>query len=83
METIDISNQIQGVFNIALKNSKAGEGIIYHSGPYASGPHRKDALMAALEGKCFIIQRRIREGWFAYIAIKASEKYTKSMRGTL
>jgi len=83
MEPTDISNQLQGIFNIVLKNSKAGEKIIYHSGPYASGPHKKDALTAALQGKCFIIQRRIRDGWFAYIAIKASEKYSKSMRGIL
>jgi hypothetical protein len=81
MAEINITRQIQGVFSITLRNSDAGDEIVYHIGDHASGPHKTDALKAALEGKCFIFQRRIREGLFSYIAVKASEKHSKRMRG--
>ncbi len=81
MVEINIAKQNQGIFEIILRNSDAGDEIVYHVGDHASGPHKKDALMAALEGKCFIFQRRIREGLFSYIAVKASEKHSKAMRG--
>jgi hypothetical protein len=81
MAEINVSKQSQGAFDIALRDAEAGDEIVYHIGPYADGHHKRDALRAALDGRCFIFQRKISDEMFSYIAVKASEKHTKRVKG--
>lgn len=80
MVEIRIARQGKGTFPTSLEEAAVGDEIIYHVGPYASGPHKADALRAALEGKCFILQRKMGNGKFSYIAVKATEKHTRKMK---
>lgn len=81
MVEINILKDGKGSFPVALKSAMAGDEIVYHIGKYASGPHKADALSAALEGKCFIFQRRLGDELFSYVAVKASEKHERKMKG--
>jgi len=81
MTEINIIKDGKGSFPNTLQEAEAGDDIIYHIGKYAAGPHKSDALQAALEGKCFIFQRRLGDELFAYVAVKASDKHTKRMKG--
>ena len=81
MAEINIIKDGKGSFPVALQEAVVGDEIVYHIGQYASGPHKSDALSAALEGKCFIFQRRLGDELFSYVAVKASDKHTKRMKG--
>jgi hypothetical protein len=81
MTEINILKDGKGSFPVTLQEAEVGDEIVYHIGRYASGPHKADALQAALDGKCFIFQRRMEDDVFAYVAVKASEKHTKRMKG--
>ena len=81
MAEINILKDPKGSFPDILQQSEAGDEIVYHIGNYASGPHKSDALSAALEGKCFIFQRRLGDELFSYVAVKASNKHAKRMKG--
>tara|TARA_R110000868_G_scaffold143171_2_gene360988 strand:+ start:6031 stop:6285 length:255 start_codon:yes stop_codon:yes gene_type:complete len=83
MVEISISRQGKGTFPASLEEAAVGDEIIYHVGKYASGPHKDDALQAALNGKCFIFQRRLGQELFSYVAVKASAKHEKKMRGLM
>lgn len=83
MVEISISRQGKGKFPASLEEAAVGDEIIYHVGKYASGPHKDDALQAALNGRCFIFQRRLGQELFSYVAVKASAKHEKKMRGIL
>lgn len=80
MVEISIARQGKGTFPTSLEEAEVGDEIIYHVGKYASGPHKDDALQAALNGKCFIFQRRLGQELFSYVAVKASAKHEKRMR---
>lgn len=80
MVEISIARQGKGAFPVSLEGAAVGDEIIYHVGKYASGPHKDDALQAALNGKCFIFQRRLGQELFSYVAVKASAKHEKRMR---
>jgi hypothetical protein len=80
MVEISIARQGKGTFPTSLEAAAVGDEIIYHVGKYASGPHKDDALQAALNGKCFIFQRRLGQELFSYVAVKASPKHEKRMR---
>ena len=77
MTEINIVKLGAGSFPVTLEKAEAGDEIVYHVGQYASGPHKADALRAALDGSCFLTQRRMGVEKFAYIAIKATDKYKK------
>jgi hypothetical protein len=79
MAEIRISKQGKGTFPASLEGAAVGDEIIYHVGKYASGPHKDDALQAALNGKCFIFQRRLGQELFSYVAVKASSKHERKM----
>ena len=81
MVEINIIKDGKGSFHATLQEAETGDQIVYHIGKYASGPHKDDALKAALEGSCFIYQRRFGTDLFAYIAVKASDKHAKRMKG--
>ena len=81
MTEISISKKGKGEFPVALEEAAVGDEIVYHIGKYAGGPHKDDALQAALSGKCFIVQRRLGQELFSYIAVKASAKHEKRMKG--
>lgn len=83
MVEISIARQGRGAFPVSLEEAKVGDEIIYHVGKYASGPHKDDALQAALNGRCFIFQRRLGQELFSYVAVKASAKHEKKMRGLM
>ena len=70
MAQIDITNEPEGMFQHALANATRGDEIVYHIGPYASGPHKKQALRQATIGTCIIYQRRVGRGMFEYCARK-------------
>ena len=74
MAEINIIKDGKGSFPVALQEAEAGDEIIYHIGKYAAGPHKSDALQSALEGRCFIFQRRLGEELFSYVAVKAKDK---------
>jgi len=78
MPEINIVKFGEGSFPVTLQEAEAGDEIVYHVGPFASGPHKSDALRAALDGSCFILQRKMGNGKFAYIAVKATDKYKKN-----
>ena len=80
MVEISIARQGKGAFPVSLEEAAVGDEIVYHVGKYASGPHKDDALQAALNGKCFIFQRRLGQELFSYVAVKASAKHEKRMR---
>jgi hypothetical protein len=81
MVEINIIKDREGSFPVTLEEAETGDQIVYHIGKYASGPHKNDALKAALDGRCFIYQRRYGGELFAYIAVKASDKHAKRMKG--
>jgi hypothetical protein len=83
MTEINILKDGKGSFPTTLQEAEVGDEIVYHIGKYAAGQHKSDALQAALEGKCFIFQRRLGDELFSYVAVKASEKHTKRVRGTI
>lgn len=83
MVEISIARQGKGAFPVSLEEAAVGDEIVYHVGKYASGPHKDDALQAALNGKCFIFQRRLGQELFSYVAVKASAKHEKRMKGIM
>jgi hypothetical protein len=83
MVEISIARQGKGAFPVSLEEAAVGDEIIYHVGKFASGPHKDDALQAALNGKCFIFQRRLGQELFSYVAVKASAKHEKRMKGIM
>lgn len=70
----DISNLPGGLFSVTMDTAKGGEEIIYCIGGYVKGPHKQDAMAAAMSGLCFLYQRKLGNGLFAYIACKAKGK---------
>ena len=67
---IDISKLSSGMFLTTLDKVDPGSEVVYHVGKYAAGPHKKDALTAEQLGHCFLYQRKLDVGIFAYIARK-------------
>lgn len=62
-------------FSNALKKTKYGDKINYHIGQYAGGPFRLDALVANQAGLVNVVQKKIGEGLFQYIAQRTKKNY--------
>jgi len=73
MARINITKQPRGMFYVALDDADPGDEIIYHIGEYAAGCHKNDALTSAMEGRCFIYQRRLGHFTFEYCAKKSKK----------
>ncbi len=70
MSQIDISGDRRADFTQVLADATGGTELIYHIGEFAAGPHKSAAMTAATGARCFIYQRRVSGGIFAYIAKK-------------
>lgn len=70
MNTFDITKRKQGAFWTYLIEAQKGDRIIYHIGEHCGGVHRKDAMAAEGERKCFLFCKRHGTGQFAYLAVK-------------
>ncbi|CAB4190201.1 hypothetical protein UFOVP1202_36 [uncultured Caudovirales phage] len=70
----DISNRPEGIFGLVLQEAAVGDEVIYHVGPHASGPHKREAFSTYTEGKCILYQRKLGAGNFEYIAKKKGKK---------
>ena len=70
MGAVNISGNRRASFAAILADVEVGVEIIYHEGEHAAGPHKQAALDAEGKGACFIYQRRMPQGLFAYIAKK-------------
>lgn len=70
----DVSRRPQGLFHVVLEEAQVGDEILYHMGEFAGGPHKKDAFNTYEDGRCFLYQRKIRDGVFEYIAKKRGKK---------
>lgn len=70
----DISRCPEGLFHVVLADAKVGDEIIYHIGPHAAGPHKRDAYETYSDGHCTLYQRRVRAGLFEYVAKKRGRK---------
>jgi hypothetical protein len=66
----DISRRPEGLFSVVFSEAAAGDEVIYHVGPHAAGPHKKEAYEAYTNGKCVLYQRKLGNGRFEYIAKK-------------
>jgi hypothetical protein len=55
---------------VVFSEAAAGDEVIYHVGPHAAGPHKREALAAYEAGKCVLYQRKLGGGRFEYIAKK-------------
>ena len=70
MTTIDITNQRNGAFWLALGDAAKGDQIIYHIGQHCGGAHKMDASMAQAKDEVFLFCKRTGKAEFAYLAIK-------------
>ena len=66
----DVSKRPEGLFSVAMAEAQAGDEVVYHVGPHAGGPHKRDAAAAYEAGKCVLYQRKLGGGRFEYIAKK-------------
>lgn len=66
----DITKEGGGSFGLKLNEIDVGDTITYCVGAYAKGPHKADALKAYEAGLCFLYQRKLENGQFAYTACK-------------
>jgi hypothetical protein len=73
VDLIGVKNR--DAFSNALKQTKYGDKINYHIGQYAGGPFRLDALMANQAGLVNVVQKKIGEGLFQYIAQRTKKNY--------
>tara|TARA_R110001606_G_scaffold338724_1_gene486796 strand:- start:163 stop:432 length:270 start_codon:yes stop_codon:yes gene_type:complete len=73
VDLIGVKNR--DAFSNALKQTKYGDKINYHIGQYAGGPFRLDALMANQAGLVSVVQKKIGEGLFQYIAQRTKKNY--------
>tara|TARA_R110000765_G_scaffold403238_1_gene499273 strand:- start:250 stop:519 length:270 start_codon:yes stop_codon:yes gene_type:complete len=73
VDLIGVKNR--DAFSNALKQTKYGDKINYHIGQYAGGPFRLDALMANQAGLVNVVQKKVGEGLFQYIAQRTKKNY--------
>lgn len=66
----DVSRRPEGLFAVVFSEAAAGDEVIYHVGPHAAGPHKKEAYETFVDGKCVLYQRKLGGGRFEYIAKK-------------
>jgi len=77
-QVIDIAEvNRKGEFNVRLAETNYGDKIIYSRGVTAGGMHRQDALNAWEEGYVGLVQKRIGEGKFDYIAQRTRKRLKK------
>jgi hypothetical protein len=70
----NVSKRPQGLFSVVMAEAAVGDEVIYHVGPHAAGPHKKEAFITYSDGKCTLYQRRVGDGLFEYIAQKRGAK---------
>ncbi|CAB4156217.1 hypothetical protein UFOVP1064_27 [uncultured Caudovirales phage] len=76
----DITKEGGGSFGLTLNAIDVGDTIVYYVGAYAKGPHKADALKAYEAGLCFLYQRKLPDGQFAYTAAKKKTLDAKNTR---
>ena len=74
---IDITKHPKDGFWLALEDAAVGESIVYHTGPYCGGCHRRDAMDAYARGLVSLVQSRVGPEMFNYIAQKLDPKRKK------
>ena len=70
----NVNKRPQGRFSVVMAEAAVGDEIIYHVGPHAAGPHKREAAAAYETGKCVLYQRKLGDGLFEYVAQKRGEK---------
>jgi hypothetical protein len=74
----DISNRLaKDDFDEALQNTRYGDVIIYHVGEFASGKHKYNALLASQGGLVSLVQKKLGNYKFQYIAQRSKKKLRK------
>ena len=75
VNTVDLVGvRSKDAFSNALKETKYGDKIHYHTGQYAGGPFRLDALMANQAGLVSVVQKKLGSGLFQYIAQRTKKR---------
>ena len=67
----------RNAFSDALKTTQQGDTIRYHTGYYAGGLFKHDALMAAEARLVNLVQKKVGAGLFQYIAQRTKKKYKR------
>lgn len=67
---VNVARQSVDAFHSALEGAQRGDRIVYHVGQHCGGPARLAALSASERGKCLLFCKRVRDGVFAYLAVK-------------
>tara|TARA_R100001244_G_scaffold92249_1_gene69705 strand:- start:160 stop:396 length:237 start_codon:yes stop_codon:yes gene_type:complete len=67
----------KNAFSAALKTTKHGDSIRYHTGYYAGGLFKHDALMAAEARLVNLVQKKLGAGLFQYIAQRTKKRFNK------
>tara|TARA_R110002167_G_scaffold189213_2_gene391356 strand:- start:604 stop:855 length:252 start_codon:yes stop_codon:yes gene_type:complete len=65
-------------FEEALKITRQGDSILYHTGSYAGGKHKTAALEAAKKGLVALVQKKKGEGIFQYLAQRSKKRFKNS-----
>jgi hypothetical protein len=78
-KVIDIADtNKKGEFTKQLAETTHGDKIIYSRGAYAGGMHKQEALDAHEAGYVGLVQKRIGDGRFAYIAQRTRKRLKKT-----
>lgn len=67
---IHITREPRGAFKQALSDADKGDRILYHIGAFCGGNHKADAAAASDAGLALLFCRKVRDGVFAYLAVK-------------
>tara|TARA_R110002049_G_scaffold232753_1_gene405320 strand:+ start:243 stop:488 length:246 start_codon:yes stop_codon:yes gene_type:complete len=67
----------RNAFSDALKTTKQGDTIRYHTGYCAGGLFKHDALMAAEARLVNLVQKKLGAGLFQYMAQRTKKKFKK------
>ena len=67
----------RNAFSDALKTTQQGDTIRYHTGYYAGGLFKHDALMAAEARLVNLVQKKVGAGLFQYIAQRTKKRFNK------
>lgn len=74
----DISHKLaKDGFDEALKQTRKGDVIIYHVGEFASGKHKYNALLAWEGGLVSLVQKKLGNYKFQYIAQRSKKRFKK------
>jgi hypothetical protein len=75
-QVVDISGSSnKNAFHDALANTRKGDSIIYHTGEFAAGTHKRDAWEAYENDLVSLAQRRLEPRVFQFIAQRTGRRY--------